>query len=68
MTVKAGTKVIVRNADAVTHTVTADDGTSFDVTVNGNGSATFTAPSKPGTYKFHCRIHPQMHGTLIVTS
>ena len=68
LTVKAGQKITVKNADAVTHTVTADDGKSFGVTVNGNGSATFSAPSKPGTYKFHCTIHPQMHGTLIVTS
>lgn len=68
LTVKAGTKITVKNADAITHTVTADDGKSFNVSVNGNGSGTFTAPSKPGTYTFHCTIHPQMHGTLTVTS
>lgn len=57
----------MKNADPVTHTLTADDGKSFNVSVNGNSSGTFTAPSKPGTYKFHCTIHPQMHGTLTVT-
>ena len=30
-------------------------------------TATFTAPAKAGTYKFHCNIHSQMHGTLTVT-
>lgn len=68
LTVKAGTKITVKNSDAAEHTVTADDGTSFDVSAAPGGTTTFTAPSKPGTYKFHCSIHPQMHGTLIVTA
>lgn len=67
LTVKAGTKITVKNSDGVDHTVTADDGNSFKVSVAAGGTATFTAPSKPGTYKFHCAIHPQMHGTLTVT-
>lgn len=66
LTVKAGQKVSVKNSDGVTHTVTADDGKSFDASVDANGTASFTAPSKPGTYKFHCTIHPQMKGTLTV--
>jgi plastocyanin len=46
--------------------VTSDDGKSFNVTVAAGGTATFTAPTKPGTYPFHCSVHPQMHGTLVV--
>ena len=49
-----------------THTVTWDDGTSFDVSVDGGKTATITAPSKAGTYKFHCTIHSNMHATLTV--
>ncbi|HEX2851015.1 MAG TPA: cupredoxin domain-containing protein [Acidimicrobiales bacterium] len=64
-TVKAGATVKVVNQDGTAHTVTADDG-SFDVRVDGNGTGSFTAPSKPGTYPFHCSIHPSMHGTLTV--
>ena len=64
--VKAGSTVTVTNNDSVTHTVTSDDGKSFNVTVSGNKTATFTAPAA-GTYKFHCNIHSQMHGTLTVT-
>lgn len=64
---KAGATVTITNDDQVTHTVTSDDGTSFNVTVQGGKTATITAPSTPGTYKFHCNIHSQMHGTLTVT-
>jgi plastocyanin len=67
LTVKAGTKITVRNTDGVQHTVTAVDGPTFDVPVNAGATATFTAPSTPGTYKFGCTIHPSMHGTLTVT-
>jgi plastocyanin len=65
--VKAGSTVTVKNNSSSQHTVTADTGKGFNVTVDGNQTATFTAPSKPGTYKFHCNIHPFMHGTLTVT-
>lgn len=66
LTVKPGQDISVKNNDGVEHTVTADDGTSFDASVGANGTASFTAPNKPGTYKFHCSIHPQMTGTLTV--
>lgn len=65
-TVKAGQKLTVTNSDGVEHTVTSDDGKSFNVTVAASGTATFTAPTKPGTYPFHCAVHPQMQGTLVV--
>jgi plastocyanin len=67
-TVKPGQKLTVTNSDSVEHTVTSDDGKSFDVTVAANGTATVTAPTKPGTYPFHCTVHPQMHGSLVVKS
>ena len=66
LTVKPGDQVAVKNNDSVTHTVTADDGKSFSVSVAGNGTASFAAPSTPGTYPFHCTVHPQMHGSLVV--
>ena len=34
--------------------------------VDGGKTATITAPSKAGTYKFHCNIHSNMHATLTV--
>jgi plastocyanin len=62
----AGGQVMVMNEDAEAHTVTADDGSSFDVTVSPGQSVVFTAPSKPGRYPFHCSLHSSMHGVLVV--
>jgi plastocyanin len=67
--VKAGATVTVNNEQTgVEHSVTSDDGSSFSVNINGGSTATFTAPSKPGTYKFHCNFHSSMHGELVVTA
>jgi plastocyanin len=63
----AGAMVKVTNNDGEAHTVTADSGKAFDVTIQPGKSATFAAPSKAGTYKFHCNFHSNMHGTLTVS-
>jgi plastocyanin len=63
--VSPGATVTVRNEDGTAHTVTADSGNAFDDQA-GSGTSTFTAPSRPGSYPFHCTIHPFMHGTLVV--
>jgi plastocyanin len=65
--VKAGATVTVHNDGPSTHTVTANDGTSFDKSVDPGKTITFTAPAKAGTYPFHCSIHTQMKSKLIVT-
>ena len=38
----------------------------FDVKVDPNGTATLTAPSKPGSYPFVCSFHGNMTSTLVV--
>jgi plastocyanin len=58
--------ITVTNHDSTAHTTTADDGESFDTgDIEPRSSATIRL-SKPGTYKYHCNIHPFMHGTLVV--
>ncbi|SBS75438.1 Blue (Type 1) copper domain protein [uncultured Mycobacterium sp.] len=64
--VPPGAKITVTNSDGAEHSVTADSGNVFDVDVDGKGTATFTAPTQPGTYAYHCTYHPTMHGQLIV--
>lgn len=63
--VGAGETITIENLDDVTHTFTADDG-AFDVRVDGSATAETTAPDEPGTYAFHCEIHPSMKGDLAV--
>ncbi|WP_114202763.1 cupredoxin domain-containing protein [Janibacter anophelis] len=64
--VPAGAEITVTNEDSVAHTVTADDGETFDVEVGAGESVTFTAPEESGEFAFHCTPHPQMTGTLVV--
>ena len=54
--------------DGASHTVTSDQGGVFDVKADGGGgTVTLTAPTKPGTYPFHCTYHANMHGVLVVS-
>lgn len=64
--VRPGATVTVVNADTVAHTVTATAGHVFDDMAGASSTTHFTAPDKPGSYKFFCRYHANMHGTLIV--
>ena len=67
LSVPAGTAVTWTNQDATTHTATADDGKAFDCKPIGAGaSMTFTFAT-PGTYAYHCAIHPTMKATITVT-
>jgi plastocyanin len=66
LTVKAGAQVTVKNNDADPHTVTSNTPGAFNIDVAARSEATFTAPSRPGSYPFHCNHHSSMHGTLIV--
>ncbi|KRF29012.1 cupredoxin domain-containing protein [Phycicoccus sp. Soil802] len=63
--VAPGATITIKNGDAQAHTVTSKAG-GFDVKVDPNGTATLTAPSKPGSYPFVCTFHANMTSTLVV--
>jgi plastocyanin len=64
--IPVGTIVTWKNTTLVAHTVTSDDGKSFDSGVIAAGSTfTFTF-TKAGLYAYHCSIHPYMMATIIV--
>jgi plastocyanin len=64
--VTPGATVTVKNEDTEAHTLTADGAGGFDVTIDPGTSAAFTAPTKAGSYPYHCTYHGNMHGTLTV--
>ena len=64
-TVSPGATISVTNEDIEAHTITADTGNAFDATIKV-GTGTFTAPTEPGTYPYHCNFHGNMKGTLTV--
>jgi plastocyanin len=63
--VKVGAKVTWTNDDAVAHTVTADTNSFASGNLQPGGSFSF-AFIRPGTYAYHCSIHPSMHGSVVV--
>lgn len=69
ITIPAGTTVVWVNNDSFEHNVTSgpeDDPTDlFDADVAAGESFSFTF-EEPGTYPYHCDIHPGMVGTVIV--
>ncbi len=69
ITVAPGTAITVTNQDSAGHTLTAlaPNAGAFDTGLLEQGkSATITAPTTPGSYPFHCDVHPTMTGTLVV--
>lgn len=65
ITVQAGTEVTWQNMQGSTHTVTGDaDGfDSAQLPKDAEFSQTFDTP---GEYDYHCEIHPNMTGKIIV--
>jgi plastocyanin len=65
VTIKAGESVTWTNKDSFTHHLVGDNG-EFDSGDLANG-ATFTFVFKTaGTIAYHCSIHPEMKGTVVV--
>jgi len=65
LTVSAGATVTWTNSDTTQHTVTADDG-SFDSGTLAQGQTFSHTFDTPGTYTYHCTIHPTMTATITV--
>ena len=64
--VRVGTTVTRKNMSSAPHTVTSDDGTTFDSgTLAVDGTFRFTFKTA-GTFSYHCNIHPYMRSVIIV--
>lgn len=83
LTVKVGTKVIWRNDEPITHTVTSGRVTGLDKTsglrtgqkpdgvfnarLKGQGDTFSHTFTEPGTYSYYCDIHFGMNAKVVVT-
>ena len=67
LTVAKGTKVEWSNASDAPHTVTSDSGTTLASSIISPSGGTFDFTfTQPGTYTYHCTVHPYMKGTIVV--
>ena len=67
LTVAVGDTVTWTNSDAQRHTATADDG-SFDTGPIAAATPASVTFSTAGTFAYHCKIHPQMTATIVVSA
>jgi plastocyanin len=65
VTVHACQTITWTNDGPSSHTATARDG-SFDTGILKKGASASHTFTRPGTFTYYCRIHPFMHGTVIV--
>jgi plastocyanin len=66
ITVPAGTSVTWTNNDDDAHSVVADNKAFRSAPLDTGESYSFTFAT-PGAYAYHCGLHPQMHGKVVVT-
>jgi plastocyanin len=74
LTVASGTTVTWTNNDQTAHTVTSDEETSktappadkFQSPILNPGGTFKHTFDTPGTYPYHCDIHPYLKGTIVV--
>jgi plastocyanin len=66
VSVKPGTTVHWANRDSEAHTVTSDTGAFNSPVLQPGAGYSFTF-TKPGTYAYHCTIHPFMTGKVVVS-
>ena len=65
ITVKKGTKITWTNQDSISHTVSPIIGDPGETLANGKTkSLTFALAGK---YPYHCNLHPEMIGYVVVT-
>ncbi len=66
VSVKVGDSVKWVNNDNISHTSTANNGTTFNSGTIAPGGSFTTTFNTAGTFQYHCAIHPGMVGTVTV--
>ena len=70
--VKVGTAVTWTNGEDIRHTVTSGKRNStdgkFDLTLDAKDATATVTLDAPGTFPYHCAIHPGMDGVIEVSA
>lgn len=66
ITVKVGTTVVWTNQDSAQHDITSDSGLVLKSQLLKKGESFSYGFSKEGEYFYHCSIHPNMQGKIMV--
>jgi plastocyanin len=65
LNVPVGATVVWQNNDNTSHDPTANNGAFNLAAIRSGGQGSFTF-SSAGTFPYHCGIHPNMMGTIVV--
>jgi glucose dehydrogenase len=68
ITVAPGTRVVWTQKDSTAHTVSSNTGAWPDSGSLAQGKTFAHTFTKPGTYSYHCSIHPFMTAKVVVTA
>ena len=66
LTIQKGASVVWANMDSAPHTIVSDSGDEISSDSLSKGKTYTHTFSTPGTYEYHCSIHPSMKGKIIV--
>ena len=68
VTAAVGQPIGWTNQDAAPHTATLDEGDCTTGTLEAGGGTGALVFSEPGEYAYHCAIHSQMKGSIVITN
>jgi plastocyanin len=66
--ITAGDSVTWTNNTSITHTATSDSGAWNTGNISAGSTSGAILFSTPGTFPYHCTIHPSMTGSVIVSA
>ena len=66
LTISKGASVVWTNKDSAPHTIVSDTGWEINSDTISKGNTYVHIFNTPGTYEYHCGIHPSMKGKVVV--
>ncbi len=66
LTISKGANVVWINKDSAPHSIVSDTGDEINSDSISKGNTYVHIFNTPGTYGYHCGIHPSMKGKLVV--